>query len=148
MSHDLKIERLIDATPQEVYDAFTQEDAHREWYLEGPNGIVRVDANDVSVGGTQNIAFGTADGEIYREINIFSEVDEPNRLAYTSTFIFPDGNSFETNLVITFEAQDSKTLFTIVQTGYPDEETRDAHLNGWPSFLDRMVDVIARRRAG
>ena len=147
MGHDLRLERLIDATPEEVFDAFTDPEAQREWYMEDPAGVVLIDENEVREGRTQNIAFGTSTGELYREINVFSEVAPPHRLAYTSTFVFPDGNSFETAVVVTFEPQDGKTLFTVVQTGYPDEETRDGHLSGWPNFIDRLAQVVAKRKA-
>ena len=34
MSHDLIVERWFDAAPEEVFDAYTDPDAQREWYQE------------------------------------------------------------------------------------------------------------------
>jgi uncharacterized protein YndB with AHSA1/START domain len=31
MTHDLRLERLFDASPTEVFDAFTDPSAHEEW---------------------------------------------------------------------------------------------------------------------
>ena len=37
MSHDLRVERWFDATPGEVFDAYTDPDAQREWYQDQPS---------------------------------------------------------------------------------------------------------------
>jgi uncharacterized protein YndB with AHSA1/START domain len=76
----------------------------------------------------------------------YSEVSPPRRIAYAEKFVLPDGSSFDTALVVTFEEQNGKTLLTIVQTGFPNSEQRDAHRGGWPRFIDRLENVVAKRR--
>lgn len=146
MSYDLKLERLIDATPAEVFDAFIDPEAHKKWYQDRLDDVVTSEV-DLRVGGTWHTTFGHAGHEPYAEINVFTEIDRPNRLAYASTFVNADGTTFDTNLVITFEAQGGKTLFTIVQTGFPTEKDRNDHQGGWPGFIDRLERVVAVRRA-
>lgn len=145
MSHDLRLERLLDGTPDETFAAFTDADAMLEWYQDGPDWEVQVLACDVRVGGTTTVSFGPG-AERYVEDMIYAVVERPTRLAYTEVFRMPDGSSFTTEIVVTFEAQGDKTLLTIVQTGFPDVEQRDAHQGGWPGFLDRLERVVAERR--
>ena len=146
MTHDLRLERLFDAAPDEVFDAFTDPKAQEEWYLDGPDFVVTATI-DLRVGGTWEASFGPAGEAPYREVTVFTEVDPPNRLAYTSTFHNADGSSFVTDLVVTFDARGGKTLMTIVQTGFPTEQDRDDHQGGWPSFIDRLERVVAKRHA-
>ncbi len=146
MTYDLHLERLVDATPEEVFDAFTDPAAHREWYLDGPDHEVESTV-DLRVGGVWTTSFGPRGAVPYREENRFSEVVRPTRLVYRSTFTMPDGSCFDTDLVVTFEAKGDKTLLTVLQSGFERESDRNDHQGGWPSFLDRLEQVVARRAA-
>jgi uncharacterized protein YndB with AHSA1/START domain len=145
MTYSLKLVRMIDATPDEVFDAFTDANAQKEWYRDQPEW--RVDAGgELRAGGRWEVAFGPTGEAPYREVNVFSEVSRPSRLVYVSTFLMPDGSSFDTKMLVTFEARDGRTLLTIVQSEFLNEEHRDAHQGGWPGFLDRLERVVAARR--
>lgn len=146
MTYDLKLERVFDATPEEVFDAFTDPAAQQEWFLDQDDSEVTTSV-DLRVGGRWETSFGPAGSVPYRELNTFTEVDRPNRVGYSSTFVMPDGSSFETQLVVTFEAREGKTLLTILQSGFELEKDRDDHQGGWPGFIDRLELVVARRRA-
>ncbi len=146
MSYDLKIERLIDAPPEEVFNTFIDPEANKQWYADRPGDTV-IASCDLRVGGKWNVAFGPSADELYREDNEFVEVDPPRRLSYDSEFTMPDGRSFHTDLVVTFEDQGGKTLLTILQTGFESEQDRNDHLGGWPGFIDRLEQVVAKRRA-
>jgi uncharacterized protein YndB with AHSA1/START domain len=100
------------------------------------------------VGGRWTVAFGPPGSELYRETNLFIEVDRPRRLVYTSTVTMPDGSSFDTGMEVTFEEQDGRTRMTIRHTGFPTAELRDDHQGGWPGFLDRLQGVVDARVAG
>lgn len=146
MSHDLKLERLLDGTPDEVFEAFTDADAMLEWYQDNAGWVVEVLECDVRVGGTTTVSFGSAE-ERYVEVMTYTQVESGRRLAYTERFEKPDGSIFDTAITITFEPHDGKTLLTIVQTGFPNVEERDGHQGGWPGFIDRLERVVAKRRA-
>ncbi len=146
MSYDLKLERLIDGRPEEVFDAFTQPDAMKDWYQDGDEWVVRIEG-EVRPGSTVNASFGPSEDELYIEDMTYGEVERPHRLTYVEVFTKPDGFSYTTSLVVTFEEQNGKTLMTIVQTGFPRADERDGHQGGWPGFLDRLEVVVASRRA-
>jgi uncharacterized protein YndB with AHSA1/START domain len=144
VSHDLRVERWFDATPEEVFDAYTDPAAQREWYQDQPDWIVQA-ACDLRVGGRWTVAFGPPGAEPYRETNVFEQVDRPRRLVYTSTVTMPDGSSFDTGMEVTFQEHDGRTQMTIVHTGFPSAELRDDHRGGWPGFLARLERVVDAR---
>ena len=146
MSYELRLERLIDASPEEVFDAFTDPAAQREWYRDQEGWNVEA-GGELRVGGRWEVAFGPVGEAPYRESNRFTEIQRPHRLAYRSTFHMPDGRSFDTAMVVTFEAKQGKTLLTIVQSGFEREQDRNDHQGGWPGFLERLGRVVAARKA-
>jgi uncharacterized protein YndB with AHSA1/START domain len=42
LSHDLRLERVYDAPPEVVFDAFTDPAAQRELYADAPDGARRL----------------------------------------------------------------------------------------------------------
>jgi uncharacterized protein YndB with AHSA1/START domain len=146
VSYELRLERLIDATPEEVFDAFTDPEAQKEWYRDREGWKVEA-GGELRAGGRWEVAFGPADEVPYRESNRFTTVERPHRLAYVSTFHMPDGSSFDTELVVTFEPKLGKTMLTIRQSGFESEKDRNDHQGGWPGFLDRLERWVAARKA-
>jgi uncharacterized protein YndB with AHSA1/START domain len=147
VSHALRVEHWFDAAPEEVFDAYTDPDAQREWYQDQPGWIVEAEC-DLRVGGRWTVAFGPPGSDPYRETNVFEQVDRPWRLVYTSTVTMPDGSSFDTGMEVILEELGGRTRMTIHHTGFPSAEVRDDHLGGWPGFLDRLERVVDARVAG
>jgi uncharacterized protein YndB with AHSA1/START domain len=146
VSHDLRVERWFDATPEDVFDAYTDPDAQKEWYPDEPDWTVEAEC-DLRIGGVWNVAWGPPGSEPYRERNVFKEIDRPRRLVYTSTVTMEDGSSFDTAMEVTFEELGGRTRLTIVHTGFPTAHLRDEHRRGWPGFLDRLEEVVTSRAA-
>jgi uncharacterized protein YndB with AHSA1/START domain len=69
-------------------------------------------------------------------------IDPPRRLVLASTETRLDGSSFKTELEFTFEEEDSKTLMTMVQRGFPSGELRDEHRAGLPNAFARLEQAI------
>ncbi len=144
MRHDLKLERLYDAAPEVLFDAFTDPQAQKQLYADAPDWIVEA-ACDLRVGGRWTIAFGPPGSTPARETNVFQVVDRPRRLVYSSTMTMPDGSSVDTSMEVTFVEEDGRTRLTIVQRGFPTAEARDEFAGGWPSILDGLGRVVAAR---
>lgn len=143
MSFDIRLERIVDATPEVAFAAWLDSAARVEWYAPQEGMLVEA-TSDLRVGGKWRAAFGPTPDEMYTEEGEYLEVDPPHRVAYTNTFTFPDGRSFTTRNVVTFEAIDGKTRLVLEDAGYPSEQQRDAHQNGWPAFLDAYEHHLAR----
>jgi uncharacterized protein YndB with AHSA1/START domain len=140
-TYDLRMTRLIPATPEEVFDAYT--DAHKQtiWFglLSEEPGIVEIDV-DLRVGGEQTAVWGPSRDQLFRETQVFRVIDRPNRLVTTSSGSSPDGMTMTTEVDVTFEEQDGGTLMTVVQTGFPTEELRDFFSSmAWVGAFDRIA---------
>ena len=140
-TYDLRITRLIPATPDEVFDAYT--DAHKQtvWFslLSEEPGIVEIDV-DLRVGGEQTAVWGPSRDQLFRETQVFRVIDRPNRLVTTSSGSSPDGTTMTTEVDVTFEEHGGGTLMTVVQTGFPTEELRDFFSSmAWVGAFDRIA---------
>ena len=147
MSLDLRLERVYDATPEVVFDAFTDPNAQKELYADAPDWIVESEC-DLRVGGRWTIAFGPPGSEPARETNVFLVVERPRRLVYTSSMRLPDGSIVDTAMQVTFEEDDGGTRVTIVQSGFPDAARRDEFGGGWAMILDELGRVVTARVTG
>src|SRR5712691_3818185 len=84
MTHELRIERLVDATPDVVFDAFVDPESQEEIEAGMPSGYsLLVFEIDLRVGGTWIIVLGPEEGAPYRVRNVFTEINRPRRLACT-----------------------------------------------------------------
>jgi uncharacterized protein YndB with AHSA1/START domain len=149
MTHELRIERVLDAPPELVFDTLVGPDAQEDLYngqLEGW-GLLSWEM-DLREGGTWTIVFGPQDGsgEPDRLTSVFTEVDRPRRLSYDlSMFVGEWGRTVDSSVTYTFEERDGGTLLTIVQSGFESREVRDSYLDGVPGFLDSLERVVASR---
>ena len=147
MTHELRLERLLEAPPEIVFDTFTDPDSQHDLYADGPDWVVESDC-DLRLGGRWTITFGPPGREPARETNVFEQIDRPQRLVYRSTMALPDGSSVETKMQITFEPENSMTRMTIIQSGFPTAELRDEFTGGWASILDALRSVATAKAAG
>jgi uncharacterized protein YndB with AHSA1/START domain len=144
MSFELTVERVIEASAEEVFDAFTGTQAQKVWMQAAgdPDAILETEC-DPRVGGSWVAAWGPSREELYRETNVFQVVDRPRRLLMATTSTTPDGFSLETSTEVTFEEQDGKTRMTVVQRGFPTAELRDYFkATAWPGALEALDSFI------
>jgi uncharacterized protein YndB with AHSA1/START domain len=146
VSHDLRLERLYDAAPEVVFDAFTDPDAQKELYADAPDWIVEAEC-DLRVGGRWTITFGPPGGPPARETNMFEVVERPRRLVYASTMTMPDGSNVDTRMQVIFQEEGGRTRLTIVQSGFPTPGLRDGFAGGWAGILNGLGRVVTTRAA-
>jgi uncharacterized protein YndB with AHSA1/START domain len=151
MSYDLKIERLLDAPTELVFDTMVDASAHDEIYAGVVEGwSLRNFEIDLRVGGTWRFEFGPPEGEGPADIVtlVFTEVDRPRRLAYQGTmFVSQWGRTVDYQEAITLEDQDGKTLLTLIMSGIEAEADRDAFAGGVPSYVDSLKHAVEARAA-
>jgi uncharacterized protein YndB with AHSA1/START domain len=146
LSHDLRLERVYDAAPEVVFDAFTDPDAQQELYADAPDWVVESDC-DLRVGGRWQITFGPPGSTPARETNVFQVVERPRRLVYASTMTLPDGSSLDTDMEVVFQPEAGGTRLLLIQRGFPTPELRDEFSGGWAGILDGLGRVVAGRAA-
>ncbi|MDP9847133.1 SRPBCC family protein [Streptosporangium lutulentum] len=143
----LRMTRLLPATPEEVFDAYTDAEKQKIWFgiLNDKPGIIEIEV-DLRVGGRQIAVWGPDRDNLFRETQTFVVVDRPRRLVTESTGSSPDGMTMTTTIEITFEEHDGGTLFTVVQSGFPTVEMRDFFAGeAWTGALDRVETYLLRR---
>jgi uncharacterized protein YndB with AHSA1/START domain len=149
MSYELRVERLIDASPEEVFDAYTDPDAQKVWYSIRDQGMIVENEVDLRVGGKWVSAWGFKHDEMFRETNIFEVIDRPHRLVSKSSGSSPDGSTLDTDVEVTFRDEGGKTLMTVVQTGFPSEDMRDFFADtAWNGAFDRLNAYFAAKAEG
>ncbi|PJJ63749.1 SRPBCC family protein [Compostimonas suwonensis] len=144
----LRMTRQLPATPEEVFDAYTDAEKQRIWFsiLDEEPGIVEIEV-DLRVGGTQTAVWGPNAGTLFRETQTFLVIDRPHRLVTESTGSGPQGDmAMTTRTELTFEAHDRGTLVTVVQSGFPTVEIRDFFgQQVWVGAFDRIEAYLLRR---
>jgi uncharacterized protein YndB with AHSA1/START domain len=145
MSYELRLERLYDASPEVVFDAFTDPATQVELHgLDQRGWKIHRAETDLRVGGTATYVMGPDGEEPDTETRVFTVIDRPHRLVFTHSMQIAewDGRRVDTEMTITFEDRDGKTLLTMVQTGFETEEDRDAFMGGWPTYLETLKGVV------
>jgi uncharacterized protein YndB with AHSA1/START domain len=143
MSEDIRFARLVDAAPEVVFDALTQQGGQEAFYSE-PGWNVESTC-DLRVGGVWTVTFGPSRDELYRHDHVFRVIDRPSRLVADTTESRPDGSSFEFEVEFLLEERDGKTLMTMIQRGVP-TDLRDEHRDGVSGAFQRLEQVIQGRR--
>jgi len=146
---ELRTTRRLPATPEEVFDAYTDAEQQKIWYsiLDEEPGIVEIEV-DLRVGGKQTAVWGPNQDTLFRETQTFLEIERPHRLVTESTGASPDGQEMTTRVEITFAADGDATLMTVVQSGFPTPEVRDFFAGEvWAGAFIRIETLLLRKAA-
>lgn len=146
---ELRMTRVLPATPDAVFDAYTDAEKQKIWFsiLDEEPGVVRIEV-DLRVGGKQTAVWGPDEDTLFREVQTFLEIDRPHRLVTESVGSTPDGQTMTTRIEMTFEPEgDDQTLVTVFQTGFPAVEVRDFFQSeAWVGGFDRLAAYLERYR--
>jgi uncharacterized protein YndB with AHSA1/START domain len=143
---DFTAERVLDAAAEDIFDAYTDSDVGRTVFSGGPDWVVDVTC-DLRVGGVWSITSAPSEGAAYHEVNRFTVIDRPRRVAFTSVLTMPDGSDLARDVDVTFNGDDGRTRMTIVQKGFPSREVRDAFGAAFPGIFDRLERLTQARTA-
>jgi uncharacterized protein YndB with AHSA1/START domain len=151
MTYELRFERLINAAPEDVFDAFTDPGGQAAFYAQDqPGWIVRSDC-DLRVGGVWTVEFGPSQAQLYRHRHVFAVIDRPQRVLLRTTETRLDGSSFDTELEFAFEDHGGQTVMKMIHRGFPTPELRDEHRVGLPNAFaqfQRVVSGVLQRSSG
>jgi uncharacterized protein YndB with AHSA1/START domain len=140
----LRMERAFQAPIEAVFEAWTSEEVLRRWWHTEDGYETSEAAVDLRVGGTVRVVMrDPKEGVEYGGGGTYTEVDPPNRLAFTWTW---DDESRQTLIEINFEEQDGLTTVRFTHSGLWDEEAVRSHEDGWNKLFDRLERTMEAAR--
>ena len=143
----LRIERVIDATPEAAYHAWTTPALMERWYQEGDDPVARVTQHELRVGGTFRIEFGTRNTPLWIEDGEYLELDPPRRVVVAETLANPaepGAGWTRTRVTVEFIAEGDKTRLVLTHEGLTPEQ-REGAGGGWPGFIERLAAIVEER---
>jgi len=147
---DFAIERFIDAPVQLVWEALTQPEHLKEWYMPRAWGRVVRAEMDVRPGGIFSIDIAVGDGEPSPNLGCFLEAIPMKRLAWTS-MLFPGFrpavfDDIPITAIVTMEPVGSGTryVFTALHRNEADLETNkgSGFYQGTEIAIDQLVECV------
>lgn len=138
----LKVERLIAAPPERVFDLWTDPDQLVKWW--GPDGVDIPDHDlDVRPGGHWRTTMHLPDGSRQTVSGIYRQIERPRRLVFTWGWLDENGKrGHETEVTVTFESAPGGTRLRLVQQAFETKQSRDMHGVGWESTFDCLARML------
>lgn len=136
----LEIERIFNATPDRVFDAFSTVDAMSQWFGPGDCNVVRGEI-DFRVGGRYLLRVNTSeDGEV-EVVGEYTTIQRPSRLAFTWRWQDnPAVNPSDSTVDITFAPHPEGTRLLLRQAGIENDDSRREHNYGWNAAFDNLAN--------
>ncbi len=144
-SQTLRLERTFDASPEEVFDAWTNPEVLRRWWKTEANQQVPVTEVDLRVGGSYRLAMEEPDGATHEVRGRYREVRRPERLVYSWAWVLEDGSEGHMSTVtVDFRAEGDRTTVVVEHTDL-ESESRERHGQGWTACLESLRSTIFAR---
>ncbi len=141
MPSTVRLHRVIKATPEKVYRAFTNADALIKWLP--PYGFTAsISFFDATVGGGYKMAFtNLTTGQSHSFEAHFTEMIPYQKLCYTDKFDDANLPGIMT-VTVSFSPVLCGTELHVTQEGIPDMIPSEMCYLGWQESLDQLIKLI------
>ena len=141
MPGTVRFHRVVPASPEKIYRAFTEADAIASWLP--PYGFVcTVHELDAKIGGRHRMSFRNfTTGNSHAFGGTYRELVPGERLVYTDTFDTP-GLPGEMLVTVSLRAVSVGTEVNIEQSGIPDVVPLEACYLGWQELLHKLAKLV------
>jgi uncharacterized protein YndB with AHSA1/START domain len=142
----LRLERLIPAPPEQVFDAWIQPDLLIKWW--GPEGFTTPAPDmDVRSGGRWRTVMVAPNGGEFIACGVYRTIERPRRLVFTWGWEDERGiRGHETEIIVTFDPTPGGTKLVFEQQRFETADTRNRHSHGWNSMFNRLERLAASAR--
>jgi uncharacterized protein YndB with AHSA1/START domain len=143
---ELFLTRVFDAPRALVFKAWIDPKHVQKWW--GPRGFTNpVCELDARPGGAMRIDMRGPDGTVYPMTGVYTEIIQPERLAFTSGALDKDGQPlFEVLTTVTFTEHAGKTTIRVHARVVKATPAAAPHLAGmqvgWTQTIDRLADFV------
>ena len=146
---ELVVTRTIDAPPPSVFEAWTDSDLFRRWWVPKSMGLTLLSCEiDARVGGGYRLTFDNGPAEPMAFFGRYLEVTPPSRLVWTNE----EGDGGHVVTTVSLEEDHGRTRL-VVHDLYPSKEALDDAIasgaTGWnPETFDQLDELLVTLRAG
>lgn len=136
-----RMERTFAATPEEVFDAWTNPVVLERWWAAAPTWSSPGCDVDLRVGGRYTLRMLGDDGELHVVAGEYREVTRPSRLVFTWCWQGDGGpHPGHVSLVaIDFHGDGERTTVVLEHSGLPSQQSREGHGEGWSACFDNLA---------
>jgi uncharacterized protein YndB with AHSA1/START domain len=141
-SPPLRIVRVISASPEEIFDAWTDAASLAVWMAPGAveRSVVSVDPR---VGGRFRIVMKGPDCD-HEHTGEYLVLERPRRLVFTWTSAATQGRATTVSVELVARGPD-ETELTLLHEGLPDETAAERHRSGWGDILRKLEADVSER---
>lgn len=138
----LRLERKFDASPERVFNAWTNPAAVAKWFGPTPEHHATATALDARVGGHYRIEIRHTGGNVHVAYGTYREVTPPKKIVMT--WAWENNTALPESLVtVEFTPSGGGTQLVLTHELLPTEEAREAHKKGWTGCFEKMGTFLA-----
>jgi uncharacterized protein YndB with AHSA1/START domain len=134
----VQVRRVLKATPQDVFRAWTDPRLLQQWLCPDP-GVVREVTCDPVVGGRYRLVM-VFDHGAHEVTGEYLEVDPPHRLVFT--WLTDRSAGQHTQVTVTIRPDGDLTEMIIVHKRLPSDSYRDSARWAWANVVDRLDRIL------
>ena len=143
MSHTVRLQRVVPAPPEAVFEAWTDPEVLKQWF--GPGEFTIPQATlDLRAGGEYEIVMQPPGGDPMPLIGKFRSIDPPHRLEFTWSWSRVWAQAPESVVVVELEDADGGTRVTITQGEFDSDEVAAPYAMGWEGGIEKLVRHFER----
>ncbi len=134
--------KVIGAPRQMVWDAWTQPEQFKQWYMPAPYSVAACEF-DLQPGGKLTIDTQAPDGSIIPMTGEFKVIEAPSKLVMTGSPLDPAGNKlFEIQHTIELTEEDEKTTLAIMSEVLEAGPHAEQFLMGMKPGLEQALEQL------
>jgi uncharacterized protein YndB with AHSA1/START domain len=131
----LRLVRRFEASPERVFDAWTDPQLAAAWLFTGPDSQTHRTEIDLRIGGRWEIV-DRRGGVDYRAIGEYLEIERPRRLVFT--FGMPQFSEGFAKVTVEIAPDGAGALMTLIQEGLAPDAIA-ALEQGWREMFDQLA---------
>ena len=136
----LVLKRLISATCQEVFVAWSKPEIMKQWLFPLRSGWKATAVNDFRVGGYYQQDMIAEDGTLYSHTGIYKEIIPNQKIVFT----WNSDSVKDTLVTIQLRAINNQTEITLTHDLLPNEEQYENHQGGWKECINHLEQFLLR----
>lgn len=134
----LTVKRVIDADPETLWEAMTDQAVMQKWFFATGDGGSATVENSPKVGGSFKIDMHSNDDTFSHE-GVYKEMIPQKKMVFTWNSRFVT----DTVVTITLQEVDGGTEVRLVHEFLPNKEMKENHTQGWKAILEKLAGVAA-----